>query len=101
MIFAIIASALAGSGSATYRLCATAGCRLILWLLREQLDHLPCHNMHESDNRFHANHLANGAMCGGRPDMKLLFLVALLLTLEGCQGSERFEASQTGANPLL
>jgi len=28
--------------------------------------------------------------------MKLLFLVALLLTLEGCQGSERFEAAQVG-----
>jgi len=28
--------------------------------------------------------------------MKMLFLVALLLTLQGCQGSERFEATQTG-----
>jgi hypothetical protein len=28
--------------------------------------------------------------------MKLLFLVALLLTLAGCQGSERFEATQIG-----
>jgi hypothetical protein len=26
--------------------------------------------------------------------MKLLFLVVFLLTLEGCQGSERFEAIQ-------
>jgi hypothetical protein len=31
--------------------------------------------------------------------MKLLFLVTLLLTLEGCQGSERFEATQFG--PLV
>jgi len=28
--------------------------------------------------------------------MKLLFLVALLLALEGCQGSGRFEATQIG-----
>jgi len=28
--------------------------------------------------------------------MKLLFLVVLLLALEGCQGSGRFEAPQNG-----
>ena len=28
--------------------------------------------------------------------MKLLFLTVLLLTLEGCQGSGRFEATQIG-----
>jgi hypothetical protein len=28
--------------------------------------------------------------------MKLLFLVVLLLALEGCQGSGRFEATQVG-----
>jgi hypothetical protein len=28
--------------------------------------------------------------------MKLLLLAALLLALEGCQGSERFEATQIG-----
>jgi hypothetical protein len=26
--------------------------------------------------------------------MKLLFLIALLLVFEGCQGSERFDATQ-------
>jgi hypothetical protein len=31
-----------------------------------------------------------------RPNMKLLFLTVLLLTLEGCQGSGRFEATQIG-----
>jgi hypothetical protein len=28
--------------------------------------------------------------------MKLVFLIALLLALVGCRGSERFEAIQTG-----
>ena len=31
-----------------------------------------------------------------RPNMKLLFLIVLLLTLEGCQGSSRFEGTQIG-----
>ena len=36
-------------------------------------------------------------LCVEEAKMKLLFLVALLLALEGCQGSERFEATQIGA----
>jgi hypothetical protein len=36
------------------------------------------------------------AMCAGRLYMKLLALVVLLLALEGCQGSGRFEAPPIG-----
>jgi len=36
------------------------------------------------------------AMCRGRLNMRLLFLVALLLALEGCQDTGRFEATQIG-----
>jgi hypothetical protein len=40
------------------------------------------------------------AMCRGRLNMNTLFLVVLLLALEGCQGSGRFEATQVGPFPI-
>jgi hypothetical protein len=33
--------------------------------------------------------------------MKLLFLIVLLLALEGCQGSDRFETTQIGPFAVL